>query len=321
MYPNTAPPQYQQQRPYPAVPFAGAPGYGTPPPAPNPAPAYAPPPPPAPSTPQPVILNIQQNAPSPTLAAPAPIQPALSEQALPQRAPVPVETSSRSTGSSICMCCCVSFVILIIISNVLRAINGNTDLETTSQGTTTPDYDYIYYGTTTISTTTTIPTGPRVPPSPPFPLFDYFFNIDHSDVDGTSVELTSGGHTTGLEYTVSTFIDVYVNSMFYTSNIHMCNKIMSHSSDGLTFEFTEFATELGYDFVYLQGVNGIQYFFSGPETPGSFDGMRLSTQFDPIQICFKSDHMIEDTGFLIRAIDGYEPENDIDANWPDKVSN
>ena len=49
--------------------------------------------------------------------------------------------------------------------------------------------------------------------------------------------------------------------------------------------------------------------------------MRLSTQFHPVQICFKSDEMIEDDGFTIRAIDGYEPENDIDANWPDKVNN
>ena len=58
--------------------------------------------------------------------------------------------------------------------------------------------------------------------------------------------------------------------MYYGSNTHYCNNIMSNSSAGLTFEFIEFATELDYDFVYLQGVNGIQYYFSGPETPGSF---------------------------------------------------
>ena len=45
---------------------------------------------------------------------------------------------------------------------------------------------------------------------------------------------------------------------------------MSNSSEGLTFEFVEFATELGYDYVYIQDVNQIQYYFSGPETRGSF---------------------------------------------------
>ena len=109
---------------------------------------------------------------------------------------------------------------------------------------------------------------------------------------------------------------------------------MSNSSEGLTFEFVEFATELGYDFVYLQDENGVQYYFSGPETRGSFvsfslkkrlignfkNGMRLSTQFPPMKLCFKSDERYGDTGFKIRAINGYEPSNDIDTNWPDKVN-
>lgn len=81
MYPNTPAPQYeQQQQPYPAAPFAGVPGYGAPPP--GPAPSLAPPPPPARSTPQPMVINIQQNAAPSNLAAPASVQPAPSQQAL-----------------------------------------------------------------------------------------------------------------------------------------------------------------------------------------------------------------------------------------------
>ena len=73
MDPKTASPQHQQQ-PYPAGPFAGAPGYGGP-------------------SPQPMVINIQQNASAPDkkhepppvspplLAAPAPVQPDLSQKA------------------------------------------------------------------------------------------------------------------------------------------------------------------------------------------------------------------------------------------------
>ena len=76
MYPNTASPQYQQQQqPYPAAPYAGAPGYGGTTPA--------------PSTPQPIVINIQQNAstpdkknvPPPTVAETAPVKPALPQKA------------------------------------------------------------------------------------------------------------------------------------------------------------------------------------------------------------------------------------------------
>ncbi|CAG5105213.1 Oidioi.mRNA.OKI2018_I69.chr1.g1927.t1.cds [Oikopleura dioica] len=254
MYPNTAPPQYQQQQPYPAAPFAGAPGYGAPPPPPAPAPAMAPQPPPAPSTHQPMVINIQQNAPPPSLSSPPPVQQALSQQALPQQIQVPVQASERNA------------------------------------------------------------------PTPPFPVFNdaQFHNIDGMVVE-ESIPLCDGP----LEYTVFTFIDVplgaYGNNA-YVGAIHCCHKIMSNSSEGLTFEFVEFATELGYDFVYLQGENGVQYYFSGPETRGSFNGMRLSTIYSPMKLCFKSDEKNGDTGFKIRAINGYEPWNDIDNNWPDKVN-
>ncbi|CAG5103310.1 Oidioi.mRNA.OKI2018_I69.chr1.g712.t1.cds [Oikopleura dioica] len=285
MYPNNVPPQGQQQ-PYPAAPFAGAPGYAAPPPAPAPAPS-----------PQPVILNIQQNAAPtpPTLAAPVPIrsaQPSPTPSYKPPPSPVimPQEESSNSCGKfclGIICCPVIFFGILVIIALISRASSSGFD----GPVSTGPNCGENVY------TTTSLPYNQSPTPSSSF--------CQQGSINSNTVEFCEGSNH--YEYSVST--SGTIQSPNYPNGYypwHTCTSRFTTSSDGITFNFNNFTMQ-SYESLTFSNSTNEDYAFSGSYSSGT----RFSFSSSSVTVFFVSESGYDYNGFQIDVINGYESYNDV----------
>ncbi|CAG5080964.1 Oidioi.mRNA.OKI2018_I69.PAR.g9753.t1.cds [Oikopleura dioica] len=103
--------------------------------------------------------------------------------------------------------------------------------------------------------------------------------------------------------------------MDYPFNTECTNRFTS-MSDGITFEFVNFETEVFHDSVVFQDARNEHYQFTGPFEKNKWNGARFSFNSSDVEVLFVSDANGEETGFNIKIIDGYEASNDIDALWP-----
>ncbi|CAG5080967.1 Oidioi.mRNA.OKI2018_I69.PAR.g9754.t1.cds [Oikopleura dioica] len=153
-------------------------------------------------------------------------------------------------------------------------------------------------------------------PENPFVFASSF--VDKGSIDDQIVYVCDGH----FEYNVSSFGQLQSPNFpgNYIPNAECTNRFTS-SSDGITFEFLHFEVEQSYDYVVFQDENDELYPFSDPIERLNWNGIRISFNSSDVEVLFVSDSQLEQPGFNIKIIDGYEESNDIEAKWPQLVAN
>ncbi|CAG5101933.1 Oidioi.mRNA.OKI2018_I69.chr1.g67.t1.cds [Oikopleura dioica] len=121
-------------------------------------------------------------------------------------------------------------------------------------------------------------------------------------IDLETVGICDGNHN----YSVSAH--AFLQSPNYPNNYDPfleCTTRFSTNSDGLTFEFTKFEVEHGFDNLVFRDSSAEEYAFSGIQT-----GMTVSFSSSYVDVHFESDHSVEDSGFSLKVKAGYESSFD-----------
>lgn len=216
----------------------------------------------------------------PFQGAPVPELPVYSPQTTAFQAPES-ETDGNKSSNRICRCCCFVTV-------------------------------WIFMMSLSIVSTMVGPIGPPGGPPPPS-----HYNMATSFVDRGSIDgLTRGICDGDYKYNVSSS-GILQSGNYpapYEPNTSCTNQFDSQA-DGITFEFQSFSTESHFDFIVIRDSNGND--FGGQPCSGPLTGLRVSVDSSrlPVSIYFKSDDIIQESGFSIAVSAGYQSTNEL-SNGP-----